>query len=71
LFDELRGHVPFAVMRKHLGWYVRGPEDRPGLRARLMQVRTLAEMDAVLTESAPWAVSPAADPPRLASLTCG
>jgi tRNA-dihydrouridine synthase len=71
LFDRLRGPVPFAVMRKHLGWYVRGPEDRPGLRARLMQARNLAEMDAVLAESVPWAPSPAADPPRLASLTCG
>lgn len=71
LFDQLREHVAFAVMRKHLGWYVRGPEDRPGLRARLMQVRTLVEMDAVLTESAPWALSPAAEPPRVVLLTCG
>lgn len=55
-FDRLRGHVPFTVMRKHLGWYVRGPEDRPGLRARLMQVRDLAELDAVLAEAAPMCV---------------
>ncbi len=56
LFDRLRGHVPFTVMRKHLGWYVRGPEDRPGLRARLMQVRDMAELDAVLAEASPMCV---------------
>jgi nifR3 family TIM-barrel protein len=56
VFDCWRGHVPFTVMRKHLGWYVRGPEDRPGLRARLMQVRDLAELDAVLAETAPMCV---------------
>ncbi|MEW6684308.1 MAG: tRNA-dihydrouridine synthase family protein [Nitrospirota bacterium] len=56
LFDRLRGHVPFTVMRKHLGWYVRGPEDRPGLRARLVQVRDLAELDAVLVEASPMCV---------------
>lgn len=53
LFDRLRGHVPFTVMRKHLGWYVRGPENRPGLRARLVQVRDLAELDALLSEAFP------------------
>ena len=56
LFDHPRGHVPFSVMRKHLGWYVRGPEDRPGLRARLMQVRDMAELDAVLAEASPMCV---------------
>jgi tRNA-dihydrouridine synthase len=71
VFDSNRGRVPFVVIRKHLGWYVRGPHDRPGLRARLMLVRTLDELDAVLAESAPWAVTPASEPPRLASLTCG
>lgn len=70
-FDQLRGHVAFAVMRKHLGWYVRGPEDRPGLRARLMQVRSLAEMDAVLAEVPPRALSPASETAHLETLTCG
>jgi tRNA-dihydrouridine synthase len=65
LFDRLRGHVPFTVMRKHLGWYVRGLEDRPGLRARLMQVCDLTELDAVLSQAVPPA-SASADP--LASL---
>jgi tRNA-dihydrouridine synthase len=71
VFDRIRGRVPFVVMRKHLAWYVRGPHDRPGLRARLMQVRSLDELDAVLAESAPWTFAPASESPRLASLTCG
>lgn len=52
LFDRLRGTAPFTIMRKHLGWYVRGGEDRPGLRARLMQVGSLADLDALLAEHA-------------------
>ncbi len=70
LFDRLRGHVPFTVMRKHLGWYVRGPEDRPGLRARVVQVRTLAELDAVLADAVPDALLSADTPPPLASPMC-
>ncbi len=71
LFDRLREHVAFAVMRKHLGWYAHGNQDRPGLRARLMQVRSLAEMDAVLAEAPPRALSPASATPLLETLTCG
>ncbi|MFZ5863751.1 MAG: tRNA dihydrouridine synthase [Nitrospirota bacterium] len=71
LFERLRDHVPFTVMRKHLGWYVRGPEDRPGLRARLMQVRTLAELDAVLTDATPRAEAGTRESARVASMTCG
>jgi nifR3 family TIM-barrel protein len=71
VFDRIRGRVPFVVIRKHLSWYVRGPHDRPGLRARLMQVRSLDELDAVLADSAPWAISAASETPRLESLTCG
>jgi tRNA-dihydrouridine synthase len=70
LFDLLRGHVPFTVMRKHLGWYVRGLEDRPGLRARLMQVRDLTELDAVLSEAVPPASSPVDRIASLASPMC-
>jgi nifR3 family TIM-barrel protein len=70
LFDGLRGHVPFTVMRKHLGWYVRGLEDRPGLRARLMQVRDLTELDAVLSEAVPPASSPVDPIASLASPMC-
>lgn len=61
VFETLRGHVPFTVMRKHLGWYVRGPHDRPGLRARLVQVRSLDELDAVLFDATPR-LSSTADP---------
>lgn len=70
LFDRLRGHVPFTVMRKHLGWYVRGPEDRPGLRARVVQVRSLTELDAVLADVAPGALIPTTTAPPLASPMC-
>lgn len=69
-FDRVRGRVAFAVMRKHLGWYVRGNEDRPGLRARLMQVHDLAELDAVLADSAAWAFAASDDPAPIASPTC-
>jgi tRNA-dihydrouridine synthase len=71
VFDAIRGRVPFVVIRKHLGWYVRGPHDRPGLRARLMQVRSLDELDAVLAGSSPGALTQASEPRPLAALTCG
>ncbi len=70
LFDRLRGHVPFTVLRKHLGWYVRGPEDPPGLRARVVQVRTLAELDAVLADPTPAAPASPDASPTLASPMC-
>ena len=51
LFDQLRGPVPFTVMRKHLGWYAKGREDQPGIRARLVQARDLADVEYLLADS--------------------
>jgi tRNA-dihydrouridine synthase len=51
LFDRLRGPVPFTVMRKHLGWYAKGREDQPGIRARLLQARELADVEHLLADS--------------------
>ncbi|MEO5656754.1 MAG: tRNA-dihydrouridine synthase [Nitrospiria bacterium] len=48
LFDHLRGPAPFTVMRKHLGWYAKGREDQPGIRARLVQARDLEEVRRLL-----------------------
>ena len=52
LFDRLRGPVPFTVMRKHLGWYAKGRDDRPGLRAQLVQARELADVEDLLADLA-------------------
>jgi tRNA-dihydrouridine synthase len=52
LFDRLRGPVPFTVMRKHLGWYAKGRDDRPGLRAQLVQARELADVEYLLADLA-------------------
>ena len=51
LFDRLRGPIPFTVMRKHLGWYAKGREDQPGIRARLVQARELADVEHLLADS--------------------
>ena len=48
LFERLRGSVPFTVIRKHLGWYTNGREDRPGLRSQLVQATSLTEVEDIL-----------------------
>ncbi len=40
-------------MRKHLGWYAKGREDQPGIRARLVQARDLADVVRLLSPDAP------------------
>jgi tRNA-dihydrouridine synthase len=52
LFDRIRGRVPFTVMRKHLGWYAKGRQDQPGLRAQLVQAKDFAEVEQLLTAPA-------------------
>lgn len=44
---ELRGAIK---MRKFLAWYVRGMPGAAGLRPRLMQVSTMADIESVLRE---------------------
>jgi hypothetical protein len=39
-------------MRKHLGWYAKGRDDRPGLRAQLVQARELADVEYLLADLA-------------------
>ena len=36
--------------RKHLGWYTKGLDNSAGLRARLHQIETLAEIDSILDD---------------------
>ncbi len=46
---EWSGEVPaMRSFRKHASWYVKGFHGSSGLRARLMAVSTLAELDAIL-----------------------
>jgi len=52
LFDRIRVRVPFTVMRKHLGWYAKGRQDQPGLRAQLVQAKDFAEVEQLLTATA-------------------
>jgi tRNA-dihydrouridine synthase len=45
-FDRIRGHIPFPIMRKHLGWYARGKEG--GIRSALVRAGSLAEVKQLL-----------------------
>ncbi len=74
LFDRVRGPVPFTVMRKHLGWYAKGRDDQPGLRAQLVQARELADVARLLSPNAPSpdvADVPLAQQHVLAAPSCG
>jgi len=62
LFERLRGTVPFTVLRKHLGWYAKGREDAPGLRARLVQSAAIAEVRATLAQARQLATRVAPEP---------
>jgi tRNA-dihydrouridine synthase len=44
------GERAFARMRKHVAWYVHGMPDATQIRARVNQVGSYAELDAMLVE---------------------
>lgn len=50
LFQKLVGEKQFYRMRKHLGWYCKGFPHAASLRARMVQVSSAEELQAVLAE---------------------
>ncbi|MFQ5781062.1 MAG: tRNA dihydrouridine synthase, partial [Nitrospiria bacterium] len=57
LFQETHGRSRFVGMRKHLGWYCRGFQGARAMRARMVHVNGLEEVEAILS-------------PHLGQLTC-
>lgn len=46
----LTPQLNFLAMRKHLGWYMKGIHKSHELRNRLMQIKTLADVQSILSE---------------------
>ncbi|MFN3680490.1 MAG: tRNA dihydrouridine synthase [Nitrospira sp.] len=64
-FEALYGSHRFYRMRKHLAWYCKGFPGAAALRARMVQVSSLGELedvvDAYLTDRLPFAVAETVD----------
>lgn len=68
LFQEMRSISRFTAMRKHLGWYCRGFQGASDLRAKLVQIKSAEETEALLapfiSDAATFAATGAAAEPR-------
>ncbi len=49
-YMKLTPHLNFLAMRKHLGWYMKGIHKSHELRNRLMQIKTLEDVQSILSE---------------------
>lgn len=51
LFEKIFPHVPFVIMRKHLGWYCKGFDGAKELRVSLMNVSSANEVEEIIKSS--------------------